>query len=157
MEEIWPHVCMKIRSPALAMLYNDATDFNSIFRLLSQTLFPGKSPISFKLLSIQWHLSNNFLTQITSWKSQPDCRVCWATSALPMGSAPQGESAHQTFSSDVITGFRVAKALTRFTDAAKNRAVNPPVSRPTGLKESWGCSQASMLEQRFHFPPNNTK
>lgn len=39
--------------------------------------------------------------------------------------------AAQTFSSDVITGFRMTKALTWFADATENSAINPSVPWPT--------------------------
>jgi len=37
----------------------------------------------------------------------------------------------QAFSGDVITGFCMTKALTWFTDATKNSAINSSVPRPT--------------------------
>lgn len=44
----------------------------------------------------------------------------------------------QAFSSDVITGLRMTKALTWLTDATKNGAVNSPVPRPTRFTRGAG-------------------
>ena len=47
----------------------------------------------------------------------------------------RGEGTYQAFSGEVIARFRMTEALTGFTDAAKDGAVNSPVPRPTRLKK----------------------
>lgn len=64
------------------------------------------------------------------------------TSALSV-SVPKEESTYQAFAGDVITGFRMTKALTRLTDATRNSAVNSSVPRPTRLKERQGFQSVS--------------
>lgn len=67
-------------------------------------------------------------------------------------SVPKEESTYQAFSGDVITGLRVTKTLTWFTDATKNCAVNSSVPRPARLKEREGFKLVSgIFKKRFVF------
>lgn len=63
-------------------------------------------------------------------------------SALPV-SIPRGVRTHQALSRGIITGFRVAEALTGLTDATKNSAINSSVPRPTRLKGKHGLKLVS--------------